>query len=45
VAEVEASTRRALEAQRAAFERRLSRLEQPTQAKDGNHNLVAAFNQ
>src|SRR5208337_363456 len=44
VAEVEASTRRALEAQRAAFEQRLSRLERPTQAKDGNHSLVAAFN-
>jgi len=42
--EVETSTRRALDAQRAAFEQRLSRLEQPTQAKDGNHNLVAAFN-
>ncbi len=41
---VEASTRRALAAQRAAFEQRLSRLEQPTQAKKGNHNLVAAFN-
>src|SRR5271155_139163 len=28
----------------ASFEQRLSKLEQPTQAKEGNHNLVAAFN-
>ena len=44
MAEVEASTRRALDAQRADFEQRLSRLEESTQAKDGNRNLVAAFN-
>lgn len=43
VAEVEASTRRALDEQRAAFEQRLSRLEQPTRAKDDNHNLAVAF--
>jgi hypothetical protein len=44
ITEVEVSTRRALDAQRAAFEQRVSRLEQPTQAKNGNHTLVAAFN-
>ncbi len=41
--EVEASTRRALDAQSASFEQRLSRLEQPRQASYGSHNLAAAF--
>ena len=44
VAEVEVSTRRQLGAQRAAFEERLSTLEQGLRAQNGNRKLVAAFN-
>lgn len=43
LSQVEASAQHELRAQRAAFEERLSALEQTTQAQNRNRNLAAAF--